>query len=450
MGDSRVQQFVPIKKVGNDISPKVPNDAINFQRVKPEINVETLAATKTLAITDLMAQWLDPDGSDRDVVLPAEADSTHLMFILLNDADGAGEDLVVENDGASTIATLGPGMSGIFSCDGTDWKWENAVDFKYDAIAQQTIFPLVNDAASPTIAFGNGDTGFYESTDGTIAIAIEGNSRYVFNNTYMGIGGWAGLLYAGATNTVPNIVPQTSDADTGIGRAAADQLSLIAGGVEALRLIEDTTIELRIAKNDSWLSSLNYAGAAAVNMLKVNVDDEIDVGATMIVGQSEAVEDAGAITWRDMPVSATPAAGDEMSFTDKIDGDNILTVGAFADGAGGVTGHFVKNHGAAFINKTDAGAADYNPAALTSDRIITVDTTAAARAVTISTEDRDSGSASKPRVFIIKDIAGNAAAHNITVSLETSGTIDGAATFVISSDYGAVTLAVDGTNGYII
>jgi len=78
------------------------------------------------------------------------------------------------------------------------------------------------------------------------------------------------------------------------------------------------------------------------------------------------------------------------------------------------------------------------------------DTSAAARAVTISTEDRDTGSPTSPRTFIIKDIAGNATAENITVSLETAGTIDGAGSVAITTDYGALTIIIDGTNGFIV
>lgn len=102
------------------------------------------------------------------------------------------------------------------------------------------------------------------------------------------------------------------------------------------------------------------------------------------------------------------------------------------------------------INKIDAGAANYAPSTLTSDYIITVNTTAAARSVTISTEDRDSGNPRHPRLFVIKDINGNAGTNNITVSLETSGNIDGSATFVMNSNYESITLMIDGTNGFII
>ena len=47
-------------------------------------------------------------------------------------------------------------------------------------------------------------------------------------------GGWA-LLTATPSATVPNFNPVAGDPDTGIGRADADQLSLIAGGAEKIR-----------------------------------------------------------------------------------------------------------------------------------------------------------------------------------------------------------------------
>lgn len=128
-------------------------------------------------------------------------------------------------------------------------------------------------------------------------------------------------------------------------------------------------------------------------------------------------------------------------------GGTTPATGAFTTGSFAGT---LTQGGSLLIKKTDAGAADYNPSALTSDYIITTNTTAAARAVTISTEDRDTGSAASPRMFIIKDIAGNAGANNITVSLETAGTIDGAANHVINANYNSITLIVDGTNGYIV
>ncbi|MCK4918282.1 MAG: tail fiber domain-containing protein, partial [Candidatus Pacebacteria bacterium] len=91
-----------------------------------------------------------------------------------------------------------------------------------------------------------------------------------------------------------------------------------------------------IMTNDNWLSADNNAGTDYVNMFKVNTSDEIDVGATLNVGAMEFSEDSGFVTAMDMPVSSTPTAGDIEAYAFKVDGDNILTVYAEADGAGGI------------------------------------------------------------------------------------------------------------------
>ena len=322
--------------------------------VRAAIGVETLSGAKTLIVTDYVLQWLDPDGTDRDVNLPAEASSVNLMFIIVNTANGAGEDLVVKDDTPATVGTLGPGMTGIFSCDGTNWKCEN-------------------------------DTGmFYDSVSG-----------------YRGIG----------------------------------------------TLTPDTLLQIA---NDCWLSGKNYAGTAPLNMFQPSTGDQINVGAALNIGMPiEGPEDGGMIKLVDMPISATPATTDEQSFTMGIDGDGSFVFGAFPDSAGGAVGHFVRMLGAVMHHRTDQGSSDYNPSTLTSDYIIIVDNSAAARAVTISTEDVQSGSLDDPRFFIITDEEGTASTYNITVSLE-SGNIDKVATAVIKADGNSITLYVDGTNGHIV
>ena len=64
---------------------------------------------------------IDPDGA-KDVLLPAEADSEGLHFIIYNAASGA-ENITVKDDGdSSTIVTIGQGNFGIVFCDGTTWR----------------------------------------------------------------------------------------------------------------------------------------------------------------------------------------------------------------------------------------------------------------------------------------------------------------------------------------
>lgn len=136
----------------------------------------------------------------------------------------------------------------------------------------------------------------------------------------------------------------------------------------------------------------------------------------------------------------TARDGDGLYLTDST-GEN----GIFINDGGNVT-----NMGGHVVHRTAVGAADYNPSILTSDYIIAMTDTAAARAVTISTEDEDSGSSDNPRIMIIKDESGGAAAHNITITLESGGTIDGAANYIMNQNYQSVTLCIDGTNAFII
>lgn len=94
--------------------------------------------------------------------------------------------------------------------------------------------------------------------------------------------------------------------------------------------------ELKII-NNAWFSGDTYAGTDVVNILKITETDEIECGGTLsISGALEFAEDTGAATRTNMPVSNASAAGLEMSYTDKIDGNNILTFYAESDGSGGI------------------------------------------------------------------------------------------------------------------
>jgi len=101
--------------------------------------------------------------------------------------------------------------------------------------------------------------------------------------------------------------------------------------------------------------------------------------------------------------------------------------------------------------KTNVSDANYAPSAATTDYIVAFTALSAARTAVISTEDRDSGSTTAPRIIVIKDQSGSCSPTNtITVSLETAGNIDGAATIVLNGAYESITVYLDGTNGFII
>ncbi len=87
---------------------------------KFRINTETMGANKTLVIGDKTVHFLDPTTA-RDVVLPAEADSIGLCFIIKNTANGA-ETITVKDDAAATVAVVAQNEGVILICDGTTWE----------------------------------------------------------------------------------------------------------------------------------------------------------------------------------------------------------------------------------------------------------------------------------------------------------------------------------------
>lgn len=84
-------------------------------------NTETLSANKTLTASSARFQFLDANGA-RDVILPAEASSEHLFFIIFETGGGSADGLTVKDDDGGTIITIGSGAAGLVACNGTVWK----------------------------------------------------------------------------------------------------------------------------------------------------------------------------------------------------------------------------------------------------------------------------------------------------------------------------------------
>jgi len=120
-----------------------------------------------------------------------------------------------------------------------------------------------NTPTTPALAFGDGDSGFFEESDDTITVTLGGTAHWDFNfATFRGNSG-VSMVDSAPTATAPNIRPGNADNNTGIGSAAADQLSLIAGGIEMLRLVETG-----VASTDQiLLRNAGVGGAAATPLL---------------------------------------------------------------------------------------------------------------------------------------------------------------------------------------
>ncbi len=103
-----------------------------------------------------------------------------------------------------------------------------------------------NLATFPSLAFGDADTGFYESVDDVLQTSIAGTATTTLSSAGFSIGSTittAGrpIMLAETASATNPVFALGDDYDTGIGTAAADQLSLISGAQEMLRLTETGT-----------------------------------------------------------------------------------------------------------------------------------------------------------------------------------------------------------------
>lgn len=105
----------------------------------------------------------------------------------------------------------------------------------------QIVLPLGGTAGSPTMVFGVGGTdGIFVNSAGTLKIVAGGAAQFQYNSDKLRAetSTGAGLINVETSGSVPGFLPRQADADTGIGWNVADSMALIAGGVNALNVVE--------------------------------------------------------------------------------------------------------------------------------------------------------------------------------------------------------------------
>lgn len=91
------------------------------KRLKPSSNTESLSGSKTLVTTSPQYQFLNPNGSNRDVNLPAA--ETDMLFTIVN-TGSAGNILTVKDSGGTAITNgaIANGITMGFYYNGTNWQ----------------------------------------------------------------------------------------------------------------------------------------------------------------------------------------------------------------------------------------------------------------------------------------------------------------------------------------
>ena len=92
------------------------------------------------------------------------------------------------------------------------------------------------------IAIGAANTGIYGHTGSVVIFSVSGGAAaFIDAAGIAAYGASAGFVRnTSASDTNPTLCPDRGDTNTGIGRFAADNLSLIAGGAELTRLAADS------------------------------------------------------------------------------------------------------------------------------------------------------------------------------------------------------------------
>lgn len=137
--------------------------------------------------------------------------------------------------------------------------------------------PLENDAVTPTISFGDGDTGFYEQSDDNLYLANAGVARSRFTSTEIeSTTTNGGRMSLSASTSASPAFTFNGDNDTGIGRAGANQLSLITAGSERARVLANGNIgigtavpntRLEVASTSNTRLTVHETSALATNDL---------------------------------------------------------------------------------------------------------------------------------------------------------------------------------------
>ena len=258
----------------------------NFKKVTVSTGYNNTATSIVLA-TGQGAELPDPSGDNYNVVWwdstnypdPADDPNVEVIRVTAKTTDTLTVNRNQESSGASNknnadatykmiLATTAKTITDITDTLQID-SINNEVGIGTAPVSGSSLaLPLHGDAITPTLSFGDGDTGLYENSDDALDISIAGSRTYEFTAAgFLGIAAGAyKLINVLSSDTVPTVCPNRGDEDTGLGRAGADQLSLIAGGVEGLRLTESgsaVAISGAIVNTANGVSQLVAAPAAA-------------------------------------------------------------------------------------------------------------------------------------------------------------------------------------------
>ncbi|MCK5318854.1 MAG: hypothetical protein KAJ55_13140 [Anaerolineales bacterium] len=160
-----------------------------------------------------------------------------------------GASAATNGDGGNVIissgAGAGSGVDGdIFLSPGADGDViielgvSEFARFKEGSGNEQFVLAQNNSPALPTFAFGDGDSGFFESADDQVGVSIAGAQKWFWAADQFSsiLSGGASILHETATDTNPTLIPFRTAPTTGIG-GVSGTVALIGSGVTLAKTV---------------------------------------------------------------------------------------------------------------------------------------------------------------------------------------------------------------------
>jgi len=240
------------------------------------------AATRTVTFSSAVDWALAKVGS----TLIADGDTRIVVAI------GASPTVTVDANttwaGATVITSLQEPIAQMKQADGTVVGYINA-------LGGQGWIGGLNDLQKGLMLDQDGDSGIIFSSDDAMSIIFNNIERVkmdAFNLNFSSAGNL--LRNTAASATTPNIGP-SNDANTGIGTAAPDQLSQIAGGVEAIRSIEANSVIYNVlnAVQQEAVTDATSNGTTTISKAGENFNTTCIAGDTVLIWGGTTTADYG-------------------------------------------------------------------------------------------------------------------------------------------------------------
>jgi hypothetical protein len=378
-----------------------------------------------------------------------------------NNVDISGADVFTNNIKSGTgnfgIEVIDNGKVGVFGYDMTNALFNRSLNIK--------------DATNGWIGFetstGNQEWHIIEQ-DGSGNFGFTIAETGVANRFFIEPGGNIGI---GTTAPAENLVVSASGTDTTIQIQRTDTIatghrttlefkhtSTLLGRVQSY-LPGNLDVDLRFyTTNNNAINTTPALTLTGNNDVGIGIDSPTKklhvAGDTLIVGSDNNGTLAALIVQSGsqqmlLDGNEIDAMDGPLYFQANSTNNTIFNNNGGSVGIGTISPNSSLTVNGSQSGKRTASAVDYNPSILTTDYLIVITDTSVQRAVTISTEDIQSGTPANPRFFIVFDESGGAGTNRIRVSGET-GTINGASYIDMTSPYYSIILYADGTNLWAI